>query len=58
MSSAVRLLNDAGYNAPPGVLDAAPVLSQTAQTATDAAIGGDHELTRGRRALDTPRHKP
>lgn len=45
MSTAARLLNNNGENAPPGALDAAPVISQTAQTATDAAIGGDHELT-------------
>lgn len=45
MSTAARILNNAGHNAPPGALDAAPVLSQTAQTATDSTTGGDHELT-------------
>jgi len=45
MSSAVRLLNNNGENAPVGALDAAPVFSQTAQTATDAATGGDHTFT-------------
>lgn len=45
MTNAVYLLNNRGQNAPPGALDAAPVLSQTAQTATDATTGGDHTLT-------------
>lgn len=45
MPIAARILNNDGFNSPPGALDAAPVLSQTAQTATDAATGDDHELT-------------
>jgi hypothetical protein len=45
MSTAARLLNNEGFNSPPGALDAAPVLSQTAQTLTDAATGGDHTMT-------------
>jgi hypothetical protein len=45
MSTAARLLNNEGFNSPPGALDAAPVISQTAQTLTDAVTGGDHTMT-------------
>ena len=45
MSSAVRLLNNNGENGPIGALDAAPVISQTAQTLKDDATGGDHTMT-------------
>jgi len=45
MSTATRLLNNNGENAPVGALDAAPVLSQTAQTLTDTSTGGDHTMT-------------
>jgi hypothetical protein len=45
MSIAAYALNNQGALSPQGVLDAAPVLSQTAQTATDAATGGDHTFT-------------
>lgn len=45
MSIATRLLNNNGENAPVGALDAHPVLSQTAQTLTDASTGGDHTMT-------------
>jgi hypothetical protein len=39
------LLNNDGFNAPVGALDAAPVLDQTAQTLTDGTTGGDHTMT-------------
>lgn len=44
MSNAAMNLNNAGQTGPLGALDAAPVLSQTAQTLTDAATGGDHTM--------------
>lgn len=45
MATAAYVLNNAGFTAPPGALDAQPVFSQTAQTLTDASTGGDHTFT-------------
>jgi len=43
MSSAVRLLDNQGFNVPPGALGYTPKAG-TGQKVTDAAIGGDHTL--------------
>jgi hypothetical protein len=43
MSTAVRLLDNQGFNVPPGIVGYTPVLA-SGQKVTDAATGGDHEL--------------
>lgn len=49
MSSAVRLLDNQGFNVPPGVAGYTPVLA-SGITLTDAAVGGNHTqaLTAGK----------
>ncbi|MEN6534493.1 MAG: hypothetical protein ABFD89_12570 [Bryobacteraceae bacterium] len=44
MASAVRLLDNQGFNVPPGALGYTPVHG-TGGVETDAATGGDHALT-------------